>query len=49
VEIPRLEYRRRLAHALTVPATFAPEPDAGALVAEIAAMRAASRVGHAAE
>jgi leucyl/phenylalanyl-tRNA--protein transferase len=49
IEIPRLEYRRRLAHALTVPATFAPDPDAGALIAEIAAMRAASRVGHAAE
>lgn len=43
VEIPRLEYRRRLAHALTVPATFASDPDTGALAAEIAAMRVGSR------
>lgn len=44
VEIPRLEYRRRLAHALTVPATFAAEPEAGALAAEVAAMRACVRM-----
>jgi len=49
LEIPRLEYRRRLAHALTVPATFVPDPDQGALVAGIAAMRTASRLGHDAE
>ena len=49
LEIPRLEYRRRLAHALPVPATFVPDPDHGALVAEIAAMRTASRLGHDAE
>lgn len=44
-EIPRLEYRRRLAHALTVPATFTPDLGGGVLAAEIAAMRAASQDG----
>lgn len=48
VEIPRLEYRRRLAHALTVPASFAPDPEPTSLSAEIASMRLASR-GDAAE
>jgi leucyl/phenylalanyl-tRNA--protein transferase len=43
IEIPRLEYRRRLAHALTVPASFPHEPDAAALAVEIATMRAAAR------
>jgi leucyl/phenylalanyl-tRNA--protein transferase len=43
LEIPRLEYRRRLAHALTVPASFPPDPDPAALTMEIATMRAASR------
>ena len=40
VEIPRAEYRRRLAEALDAPAAWLPEPEAAALSAEIASLRA---------
>lgn len=43
VEIPRAEYRRRLSHALGVPAEFVAAPDPTLLQAEIAALRAESR------
>lgn len=43
VEIPRAEYRRRLSHALSVPASFAASPDPARLHAEIAALRSESR------
>lgn len=43
VEIPRAEYRRRLSHALGVPAEFVAAPDPVLLCAEIAALRAESR------
>jgi leucyl/phenylalanyl-tRNA--protein transferase len=43
VEIPRAEYRRRLSHALGVPAEFLAAPDPVLLQAEIAALRAESR------
>ncbi|MCS6933189.1 MAG: leucyl/phenylalanyl-tRNA--protein transferase [Acetobacteraceae bacterium] len=41
VEIPRAEYRRRLAEALEAPARWLPSPDPAALAAEFAALRAA--------
>lgn len=41
VEIPRAEYRRRLAEAVDAPAVWLPEPEPAALSAEIAALRAA--------
>jgi leucyl/phenylalanyl-tRNA--protein transferase len=40
VEIPRAEYRRRLADALDAPAEWLPSPDPAALSAEIASLRA---------
>jgi leucyl/phenylalanyl-tRNA--protein transferase len=43
VEIPRAEYRRRLSHALGVPAEFLAAPDPVLLQAEIGALRAESR------
>ncbi|MBK1661991.1 leucyl/phenylalanyl-tRNA--protein transferase [Paracraurococcus ruber] len=43
-EIPRAEYKRRLAHAVTAEAAWLPAPDPVALQAEIRALRAAS--GH---
>jgi leucyl/phenylalanyl-tRNA--protein transferase len=40
VEIPRAEYRRRLADALDAPAEWLPAPDPASLSAEIASLRA---------
>jgi leucyl/phenylalanyl-tRNA---protein transferase len=42
-EIPRAEYKRRLAHAVSKPATWLADPDPAALEAEIRVLRAGSR------